>query len=282
MLIPSRLPSLPSALLAGVIATGSLLAVAPDADARGFGSKKARFGVSATSKARKAKPARRGLFTPKRQARNATSAAGTRDAKPTRTRRQHVAPAGEALSHPVAATTKRRGLLARVFGGGGREAAARPATHRPLRRLDGSSSAFRLAPGQPNAVQSAPKINHGLISRGSKSSRRVVVNIAKQRAYLYVDGKVAVDTPVSTARRGKYTPRGSFRVGERVAQGKVSTIYNVSMPYWMRLGSSPYGMHAGYLPGYPASAGCIRMPYEAAQAVYKATAHGTNVRIVGG
>ena len=110
----------------------------------------------------------------------------------------------------------------------------------------------------------------------------MVVNIAKQRAYLYVDGKVAVDTPVSTARRGKYTPRGNFSVGERVARGKISNIYNVSMPYWMRLGSSPYGMHAGYLPGYPASAGCVRMPFPAAQAIFQATGPGTRVTIVGG
>ena len=67
------------------------------------------------------------------------------------------------------------------------------------------------------------------------------------------------------------------RRGLRV--GFISTIYDVSMPYWMRLGSSPYGMHAGYLPGYPASAGCIRMPYAAAQAIYKATSYSTRVQI---
>ena len=51
------------------------------------------------------------------------------------------------------------------------------------------------------------------------------------------------------------------------------------MPYWMRLSGSVYGVHAGYLPGYPASAGCVRLPREAAQLIYDNTKHGTSVTI---
>lgn len=94
-----------------------------------------------------------------------------------------------------------------------------------------------------------------------------------------MNGKVAITSPVSTARPGKYTPRGTFTVTERVPAGKVSTIYGVQMPYWIRLGGSAYGMHAGYLPGYPASAGCIRLPSEGAQAIFSHTRSGTRVSI---
>ena len=123
------------------------------------------------------------------------------------------------------------------------------------------------------------KVNQGVLAQSTKGNTRVVVDVARQTAFLLVDGAVAVETPVSTARPGKYTPRGNFKVTERVRSGKISTIYGVGMPYWMRLSGSVYGVHAGYLPGYPASAGCIRLPRDAAQLIYDNTKYGTQVSI---
>jgi lipoprotein-anchoring transpeptidase ErfK/SrfK len=290
----SRPPFL-STFLAATIAVGAILATAPEADARGFGSKsrhvsrassKANAKAKATTRAKTQRSPRRGLFSSRKKAttNHTTSASGTLYLHPTQIRKaqRQATRSAEVFSHSSEAAPKKRSLLARIFGPRDSEAAARAASRRPLRRLDRSSTR-KLAPGQPNPVQAAPKIDHKLIAAKSSSSQsKIVVNIAKQRAYVYVDGKLAVDTPVSTARSGKSTPRGSFRVGERVAQGKISTIYKVSMPYWIRLGSSPYGMHAGYLPGYPASAGCIRLPHSAAEAIYKATGYSTRVQIVNG
>ena len=118
-----------------------------------------------------------------------------------------------------------------------------------------------------------------VLSQSTRGNTRVVIDIADQRGYLLVDGRIAVDTPVSTARPGKWTPRGSFGVTQRVRTGKISTIYGVEMPYWMRLSGSAYGMHAGHLPGYPASAGCIRLPAESARVIYDNTGYGTRVNI---
>jgi len=126
---------------------------------------------------------------------------------------------------------------------------------------------------------SGARVNPSVLAGSTGRNTRVVIDIADQRGYLLVDGKIAVDTPVSTARPGKWTPRGSFRVTERVRTGKVSTIYGVEMPYWMRLNGSVYGVHAGHLPGYPASAGCIRLPASAAQVIYDNTAYGTRVNV---
>ena len=174
-----------------------------------------------------------------------------------------------------AAKKRRGGLFARIF---------RP--DRRSRDLSANVAAVRQkkyqASPQLNPAQEPPSYNHALISQAKVKGSSVVVNIARQRAYVYVDGQVAIDSPVSTARAGKQTPRGNFGVGEKVRQGKISTIYHVDMPYWMRLGSSPYGMHAGYLPGYPASAGCIRLPYEAAAKIYDCVGYGTRVKIVSG
>lgn len=124
------------------------------------------------------------------------------------------------------------------------------------------------------------QFNDSLLAKSDPSNTRLVIDISQQKAFLLVSEKVALETAVSTARPGKYTPRGSFSMTERVRSGKVSTIYGVSMPYWMRLNSTTYGVHAGYLPGYPASAGCIRLPSEAAQLIYDHTRSGTNVSIV--
>ncbi|MEM7145063.1 MAG: L,D-transpeptidase [Verrucomicrobiota bacterium] len=132
---------------------------------------------------------------------------------------------------------------------------------------------------RPNPVQAPVKVYNSVLAQSNRSNTKVVIDVSKQRAFLLVNGRVAMDSPVSTARPGKYTPRGTHYMGERVRTGKVSTIYHVGMPYWMRLGSSLYGVHAGYLPGYPASAGCVRMPMEAARMVFDNTRSGTAVSI---
>lgn len=123
------------------------------------------------------------------------------------------------------------------------------------------------------------RINHMVMKDATRYNTRVVVDIADQKAFLLVNGKIAATSPVSTARAGKRTPRGSFSISQRVRTGKISTIYKVEMPYWMRLSGTPYGLHAGHLPGYPASAGCVRMPASMAKLFYDKTKSGTRVSI---
>ncbi|MDF1755449.1 MAG: L,D-transpeptidase family protein [Verrucomicrobiales bacterium] len=126
---------------------------------------------------------------------------------------------------------------------------------------------------------SGSRINHMALKGATKSNTRVVVDIADQKAFLLVNGKIAATSPVSTARAGKRTPRGTFSISQKVRSGKISTIYKVEMPYWMRLSGTVFGLHAGYLPGYPASAGCIRMPASMARLFYDHTSYGTRVSI---
>ncbi|MEM9017420.1 MAG: L,D-transpeptidase family protein, partial [Verrucomicrobiota bacterium] len=123
-------------------------------------------------------------------------------------------------------------------------------------------------------------INYQLLDARPNGERKVIVDVANQRAYLLVDNMVAIDTAVSTARSGKETPRGEFKITERVAQGKTSTIYGCDLPYWQRLDGSAIGMHVGDLPGYPASAGCIRLPVSVAPIMFDNTTSGTTVAVV--
>ncbi|MDF1811348.1 MAG: L,D-transpeptidase [Verrucomicrobiales bacterium] len=123
------------------------------------------------------------------------------------------------------------------------------------------------------------RVHQSVLEKANGSNTRFIIDIAEQEAYLLVDGRIAVTTPVSTARPGKHTPRGTFHISERVRSGKISTIYKVAMPYWMRLDDSAVGIHAGYVPGYPASAGCVRLPYDMARVVFDNTQTGTKVSI---
>jgi lipoprotein-anchoring transpeptidase ErfK/SrfK len=108
----------------------------------------------------------------------------------------------------------------------------------------------------------------------------VIVDISGQRAYVFIDNRLAFETPISSASRGRHTPRGTFTITEKIRSGKRSTIYKSLMPYWMRLDQSAIGMHTGQLPGYPASHGCMRMPDESAKFVFDLVPKGTIVQVV--
>jgi lipoprotein-anchoring transpeptidase ErfK/SrfK len=113
----------------------------------------------------------------------------------------------------------------------------------------------------------------------ARANIRVVVSIRNQSAWLVDGNRILITSPISTAKRGMHTPTGHFRVSEKDVS-HISTIYHVSMPFYMRLSGQPFGMHAGYLPGYPASHGCIRMPREKAVLFFRNVNVGTLVRII--
>ena len=113
----------------------------------------------------------------------------------------------------------------------------------------------------------------------ARADVQVVVSIRNQTAWLIDDDRILMTSPVSTARKGMHTPTGCFEVSEKDVS-HISTIYHVAMPFYMRLSGEPFGMHAGYLPGYPASHGCIRMPKNKAAMFFKSVSIGTPVRII--
>ena len=113
----------------------------------------------------------------------------------------------------------------------------------------------------------------------AKASSAIIINLAAQQLYLYQNSKVVFVTKLSTGRRHLPTPRGTYQITEKDAS-HTSSIYHVSMPYFMRLDGEAFGIHYGYNPGYPASHGCIRvgsMPQ--AKALFLMTPTGTSVII---
>ena len=133
----------------------------------------------------------------------------------------------------------------------------------------------------------------------------IKIRLAEQRAYFYKSGLLVGVSQLSTGREGLVTPTGQFSIIQKDIN-HVSTKYgdfvddagtvvkpNVAvgdpkppgthfkgapMPYFMRIWDG-VGMHAGYLPGYPASHGCIRMPEFMAENFFKSVSTGTPVTI---
>jgi hypothetical protein len=135
----------------------------------------------------------------------------------------------------------------------------------------------------------------------------ITIDLGSQTAYFYKGGQQVGRSPVSTGREGYGTPTGNFKIiqknkhhvsnlyGDYVdGAGNVvvanvgvkrdrrppgTTFRGAPMPFFMRIHGG-VGMHAGYLPGYPASHGCIRLPRGAAQRFFENAPVGTPVRVV--
>jgi lipoprotein-anchoring transpeptidase ErfK/SrfK len=113
----------------------------------------------------------------------------------------------------------------------------------------------------------------------AKASSAIIINLATQRLYLFQDSKVVFVTKLSTGRRHLPTPKGSYQITEKDVC-HTSSIYHVSMPYFMRLGEEAFGIHYGYNPGHPASHGCIRVgSMSEAKMLFRMTPSGTSVII---
>ena len=107
----------------------------------------------------------------------------------------------------------------------------------------------------------------------------VVINLSSQRAMVYRDGVLIGASTISTGSKDRETPTGVFPILEKQLMHRSSTYDNAPMPYMQRLTSKGVALHAGNLPGYAASHGCIRLPAGFAKLLYGATAIGTPVMI---
>ena len=135
---------------------------------------------------------------------------------------------------------------------------------------------------------------------------KIVISLDEQLVGLFRGGKIQGISPISSGMEGFNTPVGSFKVIEKDPEHR-SSLYGffvddfgrhviedactqtdiaptgtrfvgAPMFYFMRFNGA-VGMHQGYLPGYPASHGCIRLPAKMASLFYYATPHGTPVDV---
>ncbi len=141
----------------------------------------------------------------------------------------------------------------------------------------------------------------------SQPISHIVVHLKEQRVYVYQGDVVVATSPITTGKPGYETPPGHFSVILKDLDHK-STLYgefkdgstgqivnpnasssmsvpigcvydSANMPYYLRLSENGVGFHAGYLPGYPASHGCIRLPHAFAELLYWNVSVGTPVDV---
>ena len=107
----------------------------------------------------------------------------------------------------------------------------------------------------------------------------IIVSLTKQRVYVYRNGiQIGVST-CSTGKKDHETPTGVFTILEKEKEHYSSTYDDAAMPMMQRLTWDGIALHAGKLPGYPASHGCVRLPKAFAERLYDVTQSGTPVII---
>jgi lipoprotein-anchoring transpeptidase ErfK/SrfK len=150
----------------------------------------------------------------------------------------------------------------------------------------------------PAVTQPAPKPSarhakgprHGdkksgaLIEKASKPQGPLIISIsiAQQKLRLYDANGLFAESPVSTGMAGHPTPMGVFSVIQKQKFHRSNIYSGAPMPFMQRITWSGVAMHAGVLPGYPASHGCIRMPAAFAIKMYGWTKMGARVIVTPG
>jgi hypothetical protein len=160
-------------------------------------------------------------------------------------------------------------LIGVSLASGAAVAQDRPDLAAPLRSGTVAEAAERLKPGQflwaPQIAPQGPVL--------------LVVSVKTQRAIVYRNGVPIGISTVSTGRPGYETPTGVFVILQKHVEHYSNLYDDAPMPYMQRLTWGGIALHAGKLPGYPASHGCVRLPPEFARLLFGITKQGMTVVI---
>lgn len=114
-------------------------------------------------------------------------------------------------------------------------------------------------------------------SRTTGEPTMAIVSLRSQRITIYDIHGWILRAPISSGQRGRETPAGIFSVIQKEAEHYSNLYDDAYMPHMQRITWSGIALHGGYLPGYPASHGCIRMPFDFAERLFDATRLGLRV-----
>jgi hypothetical protein len=188
-----------------------------------------------------------------------------------------------------------------------------PAPRRPAMRNYSEATQFLGTNGQIVSIESPRKKAREAEAEaywhgdGVSGAPAITIDLGAQKVFFYKGGKLVGESPISSGNAQHPTPRGSFSVIQKDkdhrsnlygafcdASGTI-VVENVDvtsdrapagthfvgakMPYYMRF-SGGSGLHSGYLPGFPDSHGCVRMPDEMARIFFENAHEGTPVRVV--
>ena len=104
-----------------------------------------------------------------------------------------------------------------------------------------------------------------------------IVSLHNQRITVYDANGWISRAPVSSGQKGRETPAGIFSVIQKEEEHYSNLYDDAYMPHMQRITWSGIALHGGPLPGYPASHGCVRMPFDFAARLFDATRLGLRV-----
>lgn len=139
-----------------------------------------------------------------------------------------------------------------------------------------------LTPLAGNEAYANRRPDAGRASKDGEASKPqgpllLTVSIARQRVTVYDrNGRIAA-APISSGQRGYATPKGIFSILQKSRMHYSNLYAGAPMPFMQRLTWSGVALHAGHLPGYPASHGCIRLPHGFARNLFSMTKLGARV-----
>jgi hypothetical protein len=139
--------------------------------------------------------------------------------------------------------------------------------------------ALLISPGDKAlaaSARSAPSVQ-SIDSRAAGDPVMVIVSLRSQRVEVYDAQGWILRAPVSSGQKGRETPAGIFSVLQKDAEHYSNLYEDGYMPHMQRLTWSGIALHGGPLPGYPASHGCVRMPFAFAARLFDATRLGLRV-----
>src|SRR5258708_36043928 len=114
-------------------------------------------------------------------------------------------------------------------------------------------------------------------SRSAGDPIMAIVSLRNQRITVYDSEGWILRAPVSSGQKGRETPAGIFSVIQKVEDHYSNLYDDAYMPHMQRVTWSGIALHGGALPGYPASHGCVRMPFDFAARLFDATQLGLRV-----
>jgi lipoprotein-anchoring transpeptidase ErfK/SrfK len=110
----------------------------------------------------------------------------------------------------------------------------------------------------------------------------IVVSLPSQKMFVFRKGELWDVSKVSTGKPGNDTPEGIFPILQKKAMHRSNLYDDAPMPWMQRLTWGGVALHAGRVPGYPASHGCVRLPGGFAKKLYAITRSSSTIVIVAG
>jgi L,D-transpeptidase catalytic domain len=150
---------------------------------------------------------------------------------------------------------------------------------RPWLALAGAVLAMLIAAGNPAGAldHRSERPVESIASRPAGDAIMAIVSLRNQQITVYDAKGWILRAPVSSGQKERETPAGIFSVIQKDADHHSNLYDDANMPHMQRLTWSGIALHGGPLPGYPASHGCVRMPFEFAAHLFDMTLLGLRV-----